>query len=93
MAQQGGTAMQDEPKKRIGRFTHEGTIKGADARTPKGYQLRSALRETKLYWVTTEGIQFRKVDGFTPGDWGLYRLDLDSVTPLSKGRNSDEGNG
>ena len=67
----------------MSRFTHEGTIRGADARTPKGYQFRSALRQTKRYWVTTHGFKFRKEDGFTPGDWGLYRLDMDSVKPCT----------
>jgi hypothetical protein len=65
----------------MSQFTHEGTIKGADARTPEGYQFCAALRETKKYWVTTHGYKFRKADGFTPGDRGLYRLDVASVKP------------
>ena len=67
----------------MSRFTHEGTIRGADSRTPTGYQFRAALRQTKRYWVTTHGFQFRKEDGFAPGNWGMYRLDLDSVTPCT----------
>lgn len=63
------------------KYTHEGTIRGVDNRTPQAYQFRAALRETKLYWVTTHGMKYRKKSGRGMGDWPLFRLDLDSVTP------------
>ena len=74
----------------VSRFTHEGTIKGVDNRTPDGYQFREALRETKRYWVTTHGIKYRKAGGRGIGDWPLYRLDLDSVT-LCTHNGKDDG--
>ena len=67
----------------MSRFTHEGTIKGCDARTPDGYQFRSALRETKRFWVTTHGMKFRKQGGRGIGDWPLYRLEVDTVKPCA----------
>ena len=61
------------------RFTHAGTVRGSDSRTPEGYHYHVALRETKRFWVTSGGTKFRKSGGHGIGDWPMYRLDINSI--------------
>lgn len=61
------------------KLTHFGHLKG-DARAG-GRSPRIFLRETKNFWITQDGIKFRKSDGWPTGggDWPMWTLDLSTV--------------
>ena len=64
-------------------MTHEGIVRGNDSRTPRDFQKRVLLRETKTLWVSEAGTKYRKKGGhMTNGDWPLLHLDLSTVRPL-----------
>ena len=61
------------------KLTHCGNLRGdarAGNKTPLVY-----LRETKNFWVTRDGIKFRKADGWPAGGghWPMWTLDLSTV--------------
>lgn len=72
-------------------YTHTGIFHGADGRTPKDFKRRAVLRETKKYWITSLGKRFSKNFGSGPGQWPLYRLDLDTIEKLDKPIVLEEG--
>jgi hypothetical protein len=67
------------------KFTHTGIMRGADARTPRNWQKRVQLRETKNFWVTSYNLKFRKSTGFGAGDWPRFCLDLESIKEIENG--------
>jgi hypothetical protein len=62
-------------------YTHIGIIRGQDSRTPSGYKVKCSLRETRNFWITTNGTKYRKADGQGTGDWPMTMLDLDTIKP------------
>jgi hypothetical protein len=64
------------------RYTHTAEILGCDARTNPNFRRRVYLRETKLHWVSKDGLKFRKTNGIGIGDWPLYMIDMDTIKPL-----------
>ena len=55
-------------------ITHSGTVKFY------GIAVTMAFRETKMYWVSGDGIKFSKDTGCPAGDRsGLVRFDEDSL--------------
>jgi hypothetical protein len=63
------------------KFTHTGTLIGADSRTPRHYTFTTRLRETKNHWIAESGNKYRKHTGWGVGDWPLYYLDINSIKP------------
>lgn len=64
----------------MSKFTHSGYVRGCDARTPKEYRRKVQLRETKCYWIDKHGTRYsKKWDGSTPGDWPMFKLDLETI--------------
>jgi len=60
-------------------MTHVGVLIG-DARHPGKHRVK--FRETKLHWVTSGGVKYRKRSGSALAQWAMYHLDIDSIRPL-----------
>ena len=75
------------------RFTHTGIIRGCDARTPKDWRRTRRFRETKMYWIDEHGTKYsKKWRGQTTGDWPMYKLDMESLTPMEeRDRSANDG--
>ena len=76
--------MTTDVKHLVRRFTHTGYVEGVDSRSPKGYRRKVELRETKTLWISRDNQRFsKKRDGLVPGDLPMWRLNLNSIEPIS----------
>jgi len=59
---------------------------GSDARSPAKFSKLVKLRETKNFWVSEHGTKFHKTGfaGSGVGDWPMYRLQVETITKLTK---------
>ena len=67
------------------KMTHTAIMIGCDARTPKNYKKKISVRETKNFYITKNGIKFKK--GWimsTVGELPLYRLQDGSIKQISE---------
>lgn len=63
------------------KFPLIGLIRGCDARTKPGYSCRVWLRETSNFYVSENGVKYRKRNGSQvgAGSFPLYYLDVKTV--------------
>ena len=72
------------------KFTHIGYVTGCDSRICPEYRRKILLRETKYFWISKDGQRYcKKKFGRTPGDWPMYKIELDSIQPI-EGLNDPE---
>lgn len=64
--------------------THIGLVRHNNYGSPYTYTV--ALRETKCYWVTDNGIKFKKQNGAPSGSgsWNQTYLQMDSIKLMSE---------
>lgn len=66
--------MKDKQMTHIGTFTDIGIH-------PLG-KVETFLRETKMYYVSEDGVKFRKVNGIQAGSYPTKQLKLDTVEKI-----------
>jgi hypothetical protein len=63
-------------------MTHRGEITEYGTMGAPWRSYTAVLRETKRYWISSQGVKFRKADGACVGERLAYSLDLKSVAQL-----------
>lgn len=66
--------MKDKQMTHIGAFTDIGIHQLG--------QVETFLRETKMYYISEDGVKFRKVDGIQTGSYPTRKLLLDTVEKI-----------
>ena len=66
-------------------MTHTVRVVGCDARTPTGYSRLIKVRATKTMLIEQNGTRWQRSSGYmiTSNRFPVYRLDLDTLTPIA----------
>lgn len=60
-------------------FTHKAFQVWCYGGTDTSYKEEILLRETKKLFISNDGRRFRKINGYQPGKWPIFRLDMSSI--------------
>ena len=65
-------------------YTHTGYYCGTDSRSPEG-RWKVLLCSKGDYWLSSANqAMYRKKDGLLDGEFPMYRLLLETITPIKK---------